>query len=1010
MTSKKFEEEYKKLNPKQKEAVDTIEGPVMVIAGPGTGKTTILTLRIANILKVTDTPPSGILALTFTEAGAKTMRTKLREIIGERALDVPVHTFHGFAASVIAEFGDHFPHLSRSKQITDIEAEMILREILKQKKFGKLRPLGEPDFYLGKILGAISDAKQESWTPEILKSFALEEMVRIKNDPTSVSSRGNTKGSLKGEALKRIEKCEKTILFAEVYEEYEVRKKEERKIDFDDLIFELAQVLRKDKLLLQILQERFLYILIDEHQDTNDSQNLIVKMLADFFESPNLFVVGDEKQAIYRFQGASVENFLQFQKIWGKMKIISLEDNYRSHQKILDASFKMIEQNYESDEHQNLRVKLIANINNKKPLDIISAPNIETEEENLVENLRELTNNEKNKTVAIIVRRNSEVAKILSLLDENDLPASAERGANIFANPVGYLFFSLLEFLKDPSKTEALAETFTGGLWNSNFQKQAEFIKFARSGNLQRIEKEIPQIAKLQKEITNTGAIEYLALVADVSGFTRVAGKDPLSTEIWRVIFELGKDLANANDIEDPRKLIEIMLAYKKTADKKTVKIRIGSVSSQITVMTAHSSKGLEFDYVFLPYAVEECWITKNHSPYFVLPRERESEDDIRDERRLFYVALTRAREHVCISYSAENEAGKMLSPLRFIDELDSAHITKTNLERKETLKINQSIEKRELRMEKEKIEYAKRVLLEDGLSVTALNHFMNCPSEFFYKSILRLPEPPTASAEKGNAMHEALRRVWENNSTFQSSSRQTAGERENTNNNPPFSTIHKREVESKAIQIIIENTVKDYFKKSLLASFEKEIILEELLANAPKVAAALLEHFSQTGNISTESWVESYFKHEYNPSPHSHDLVKENIEIKLHGKMDAIIQREREILVFDYKTRETMSEKEIRGETKNSDGSYFRQLIFYKMLLEENHKYKGKNVEPALVFIKPDNKGRCPTVKIPIEDSDIERVKGEIVSLIDSIWSGFILTSTCSNPACKFCALKKLN
>lgn len=969
MISKKFKEEYQRLNKKQKEAVDSIEGPVMVIAGPGTGKTTILTLRIANILRITDTPPSGILALTFTDAGVKAMKMKLREIIGDRALEVPIHTFHGFAASVIAEFQDHFPQISKSKQITDIESQMIIREILKQKKFSKLRPLGEPDFYVGKILETISNAKQEAWTPEMVGSFAKEEIERVKNDPSSISSKGATKGSIKGEALKRVERCEKTILFSEIYEEYESRKREGRKIDFDDLIFELVNALRRDGLLLHILQEKFLYILVDEHQDTNDSQNLIVKMIADFFESPNLFVVGDEKQAIYRFQGASVENFLQFQKIWGKMKVISLEDNYRSHQKILDASFKMIERNYGKNEHKNLRIKLKASGRNSKPLDLIYAPNIETEEDYLVENLKQILETQKDKTVAIIVRRNSDVGKIVSLLESHGVASSAERGANIFANPLGSLFFSLLDFLADPSKIESLSETFAGGLWGLTLKEQAELIKLARSGNLKEIEDKIPQISKLQKEINHTGVIEYLYLSADLSGFTQMASQDPLSAEIWRVIFELGKDLANAGGIEDPRKLIEIMLAYKKTADKKTVRIKTGSASSQITVMTAHSSKGLEFDYVFLPYAVEECWVTKNRGSYFVLPREKETEDDIRDERRLFYVALTRAKEHVCISYSAENGMGKMLSPLRFIDELDDTHIARISLQIKKLARIPRSIEKIESRLEKEKMEYAKMVLLENGLSVTALNHFTNCPNEFFYKSILKLPEPPTASSEKGNAMHEAMANIW-------------------------------KEGKKEKLEEIIKKSVKNYFKHSLLPIFEKEAILEELLTNAPRVALGLSEHFAKTGRIMTESWIESRFKHK---------VGKDHVEIKLHGKIDTMIEKEKEILVFDYKTREAMSENAIKGETKDSDGNYFRQLVFYKMLLEDNPRFKGKTIIPALVFIKPDSKGHCPTITLPIEKSDIEKVKSEIRSLIESVWSGSLISSTCSDPTCKFCALKKL-
>ena len=215
--NQEFTRQYSRLNKKQRDAVDTIEGPVMVIAGPGTGKTTILTLRIANILKETDTPTSGILALTFTEVGVKNIKIKLREIICSRADEVRIHTFHSFASSVIREFEDHFPHLYRSRQITDIEAEQFIREILKQKDFNKLRPLGEPDFYVYKILQTIAEAKKEAWTPEILESFAKEEIKRIESDEGSISSRGTSKGSLKADALKRIERCERTILFAEVY-------------------------------------------------------------------------------------------------------------------------------------------------------------------------------------------------------------------------------------------------------------------------------------------------------------------------------------------------------------------------------------------------------------------------------------------------------------------------------------------------------------------------------------------------------------------------------------------------------------------------------------------------------------------------------------------------------------------------------------------------------------------------------------------------------------------------
>jgi ATP-dependent exoDNAse (exonuclease V) beta subunit len=213
--------------------------------------------------------------------------------------------------------------------------------------------------------------------------------------------------------------------------------------------------------------------------------------------------------------------------------------------------------------------------------------------------------------------------------------------------------------------------------------------------------------------------------------------------------------------------------------------------------------------------------------------------------------------------------------------------------------------------------------------------------------------------------MHEAISRVWKN-------------------------SIKTEEEISKTIQ----NIASQYIDHSLLASFEKESIKEDIVNEAPQVASSLIEHFNQKGTIKAEEWVETDITYKYN---------KEDVTIMLHGKLDAVIETNRELLVFDYKTRESMSEKDIRGETKSSDGNYFRQLIFYRILLEASNK-NNHNILPSLVFIKPNQKGECPIISIPVEKSDIERVKGEINSLIESVWSNTILKSKCSNNNCNYC------
>ncbi len=964
-----FQERYERLNPAQKKAVDTIDGPVMVIAGPGTGKTSILTLRIANILQTTDTPASGILAITYTDAGVKAMRAKLREVIGDRAHEVRIHTFHGFAASVIHEFDDHFPHIARSKQMTDIEAETLVREILKDSAFATLRPTGEPDFYIQKIVRTISDAKREAWTPAVMRNFGAKEAKRIETDESSLSTRGPTKGKLKAEALKRIEKCEKTALFADVYAAYEDKKREAKKIDFDDLIIELIMALKNDELLLRLLQEKFLYLLVDEHQDTNDSQNLLIRMIADFFESPNLFIVGDEKQAIYRFQGASVENFLKFQTIWSTMKIISLQTNYRSHQSILDASYSLIENNYDEGQHENLRVKLSAGgKTTAKPVDVVVAGNVEAGERYLVDELVKIRVREPAHTVALIARTNRDVERLIALLEKNSIPAASERGADIFSHPLGILFFNLIRYMADPSQIEALAHTIAHGLWGLTFTDQARLVRVVRSGNISDIEKAIPVLASLRREISRAGALEFIITAANESGFTDIAARSPLSIEVWRAITDLAADITKRGSIESAEKLIVELLAYQASAENKSVKVSSGTPDAQIRITTAHGSKGLEYDYVFIPYAVEESWITRARSSYFVMPSERADGDETRDARRLFYVAITRARLHVTLIAGLEEGLGKTLQAVRFIDELDPSHVSRKTIPAIHTTPV--AAKSLAQRGHTELVDYAKSILLERGLSVTALNHFCTCPSLFFYKSILKIPEPPAASAEKGNSMHEAISRVWS-----------------------------QEDKSEKAITETLVLALREYFGSSLLPAFEKKTVLAELIENAPIVATALVGHFAQEGTIATETWMESAFQGTYD---------EQSVTINLHGKLDAVLDQESVVSVYDYKTRGALSPAAIKGETKDSTGDYFRQLIFYKILIGANHKFKGKRIEPSLVFVKPDDKGRCPTVTVPVEDADIDRVKGEVQTLIESVWSGKMVQDTCDDPECEWCKFKK--
>jgi len=1008
MSSSQFDLQYKRLNAAQKEAVDSIEGPVMVIAGPGTGKTTILTLRIANILRQTDTPPHGILAITYTDAGVKAMRAKLHDIIGNRAHEVAIHTFHSFASAMIAEYQDHFLHLEGLRHMSDVEQESLIRGIIAEPRFADIRPIGKPDAYIPAIMSSIDAAKREALTPAMVRQHAAKEIVRIKSDEDSISTRGASKGKLKAEAQERIEKYERTLLFADVYDEYEKRKREGKRMDFNDLIIELLVALRNDQLLLRLIQERFLYLMVDEHQDTNDAQNFIIALIAEFFETPNIFIVGDEKQAIYRFQGASVENFLLLQKHWPAMKVISLDTNYRSHQGILDASFAMIENNYEGDEHKDLRVELrsgseeqgVRSKEKPRKIDLVNGENTAAIEKYLVDELRAIIG--MNETVAIITRRNRDLERIIRLLESNHIPVSSERSVDIFHHPIGSIFFDLIEYLADPSKNDSLARTLAAGMWDLSFEESAKLIKALRSGQSASLEKNIPALVHLQRKSLNDGAVGFIINAAEESGFTGLVARDPAYIHVWRGIVALAESLAREGDIQSPAELMKAMLAYRLSAESKTVKVSVGAPDLPIQAMTAHGSKGLEFDYVFMPYATEEAWIGRPRGSSFILPEKKTDDHSIKDIRRLFYVALTRAKKHAVILSALEESDGKALTPLRFIAELDKDSVKNIELPGQHpeipgegTLRTRPASAQSDLSADKSRVpesgvsgcEYttkmiglAKEVLLDTGLSVTALNHFLECPNKFLYLSILKLPQAPGAAAEKGTAMHEAISRIW------QSDDRST-----------------------EAIQNTLEKTVAEYLNTSFLPANEKKAVKKELFEDAPVVAKALEAHFNlpvgghgAKGPIFTERWVKAVFEGV------SKDLPGKNqrIAIPIHGKLDAIIESGDEVRVFDYKTRQAMSVNKIKGETKDSNGDYFRQLVFYKLLLTGEPRWKMRRIEPALVFVKPDDKGRCPIITLPITPEDTEAVKKQIQSVIDGVWSGSIATARCANPACEWCGL----
>ena len=343
MQSSTFTDAYARLNPAQRDAVDTIYGPVMVIAGPGTGKTQIVALRAANILLQTDATPDTILITTFTEAGVVSIQKRLAEIIGADAHRIRVVTIHGYCHELIQEFPEYFLAFKALRNIDDITRYMLIEEILATGDMPTLLSDYDRYRYVPDLASRISSLKKESITPADFGRI-VEEYDGLQRAMMEMIRGEKTRAKEISAHEKRLAKWRD---LTNLYERYEREKRERGYYDYEDMIGYVVLALRSDEDLRLTCAERAQYIMVDEYQDTNNSQNTIVDLIASASDSPNLLVVGDDDQSIYRFQGANVHNFIVFQSKYPDTHIVTLTENYRSIQPILDLATESISHNTE---------------------------------------------------------------------------------------------------------------------------------------------------------------------------------------------------------------------------------------------------------------------------------------------------------------------------------------------------------------------------------------------------------------------------------------------------------------------------------------------------------------------------------------------------------------------------------------------------------------------------------------------------------------------------------------
>jgi DNA helicase-2/ATP-dependent DNA helicase PcrA len=1068
-----FTKRYAKLNKAQRQAVDTIDGPVMVIAGPGTGKTELLSVRTANILQKTDTLPENILCLTFTDSGAAAMRERLTEIIGKEAYKVAVHTFHSFGAEIINQNGQYFYQGAHFRAADGLSSYEIIRGIFEKLSHNSpiASKLNDEYTHLSDSLTTISELKKSGLTSDELLNIlgennaVIEKVEQLlspifaerinKNTATKIASqieairnsnggivlpnipplsevladslkiasdeaitddstkpitawrnlwfKKDTKGSF---ILKSNERQTKLRALSFVYEQYLARMQEAALYDFDDMILRVVHAMEVFNDLRFNLQEKYQYIMVDEFQDTNMAQMRILHNLTNNEvqgDTPNILVVGDDDQAIYSFQGADISNILDFRTNYPKAKLVTLTENYRSTTSILDGSRDVILQGHERLENRipELNKKLSAQAS-KLDLRKTSHPSDDTstqlhEAETIADERHWIVNDIQTRIelgqspneIAVFTRRHYEINMLLPYFYQAGIAVNYERRDNVLEQAPIILIERLARLLIDISNghhdevnaqlPELLAHPTWGipplDLWKLSIKAYDNHSRWLD------IMATLPRFMPLYHWLITTAPLindTPLEQMLDIIIGKSDSKEETFNSPLYNYFFSSDqmknnpdKYLAYLEALRTIRtKLREYrpdqtptlstfinFIALNRTIGSTISVVRRSMQSDNaVNIMTAHKSKGLEFNTVYVINAVDTVWGERARSRNRLinypenLPLAPAGESD--DERlRLFYVAITRAKRQLHISYSLNDDKNKSTLRAAFLinskwktSPISSPENTDHRIEAAELAWYQQLINPIATSMH----DLLLPTLDNYKLSVTHLHNFLDVsrggPATFLLQNLLRFPSAKSPNAAFGTAIHETLQRAHAHLAA----------------------TGNKQAIED------------------IISDFESNLHNQHL---APQD----LDNFLQKGSDTLMAFLDNKYEC-FKPSQQTelsfasqHSIIG---KAHLTGKLDLadINKPDKTITVTDYKTGKPALSWNGKDEyEKIKLYKYKQQLMFYKLLVENARDYRGYKVEKGIMqFVEPTIHGDIQALETDFNNDDLDRFK----KLIDAVWA----------------------
>jgi DNA helicase II / ATP-dependent DNA helicase PcrA len=777
------------LNADQRRAVRHGEGPLLVVAGAGTGKTQVITRRIAWLIATRRARPAEILALTFTDKAADEMQARVDQLVPYGYTDAAVSTFHAFGDRLIREFALELGLPTDSRVLSRPEVVIFMRERLFEFDLDQYRPLGDPTRFLGALATLFSRCKDEDVSPAAYLAYAAD-LVSAAAVASARPTGPDTPTADETAAL--VEEARRQTELARAYDRYQTLLRESGLIDFGDQVSLALRLLRESPAARVELQRRYKYVLVDEFQDTNRAQSELVELLA--ASHGNVTVVGDDDQSIYKFRGAAISNILEFKRRHPKVRQIVLRRNYRSHAPILDSSYRLIRFNDPDrlEVRNGIDKRLIAERGGAdRPVrHLVFNTGSEESDQIAREIASRVAGGAKARDFAILVRANADADPVLRSLNLAGVPWRFSGTSGLYARPEIRLLLAFVRAVADLSSSVDVYALAASDLYRLGGEDLTAIVNTARRRNRsvwEVIEELVRQPGLLRLSPETRAAMAKL--VADLQGYTELAHERPAGEVLYRFLRDSGllarlastDTIAAEESLQNIARFFEIIRAQSDLLpDDRIVFVarhlqtlidagddpataEVDPDAEAVAVLTVHKAKGLEFPVVFMVGLIDGRFPARSRREALGLPvelvRETLPEGDahVQEERRLFYVGMTRARDELVLSHASDYGGRRARRVSQFV--LEALDLPAVAAGTAADANAHAPLERlAAFQPEATPIEPGREPL--DGplsLSFYQVDDYLTCPLKYKYVHVLRVPIAPHHAIVYGAALHKAV-------------------------------------------------------------------------------------------------------------------------------------------------------------------------------------------------------------------------------------------------------------